>query len=292
MTTTTAIELPQPAHRIRRVGTELALLVGLYSIYGAGRAVIGVQVSKAYARGTDILHVETLLHLDVEGPLNRLVMAVPAVALAFCYAYATLHYVVTPMVLGWVAWRHRDGYRRARAAMVVMTLSGLVVYALLPTAPPRLLGDGLVDAMAHFAGSGWWGDAASAPKGLEGLSNQYAAMPSLHVGWAVWCALCLRRHAGSQLVRRLAPAYPALVALVVIATANHYLLDAVAGALFAGLGWWAATALEQFKDSRNKDDHHQEGDADPDTTDVPPDPVQSPTRSAISRRARTPPAGC
>jgi phosphoribosylamine--glycine ligase len=90
--------------------------------------------------------------------------------------------------------------------------------------------------MAIFSEWGWWGEAASAPRGMEGLSNQYAAMPSLHVGWAVWVALMLSAHSGSATVRRWAWTYPALTTVVVMATANHYLLDAVAGALCAVAG--------------------------------------------------------
>ena len=67
---------------------------------------------------------------------------------------------------------------------------------------------------------GWWGEAASAPRGMEGLSNQYAAMPSLHVGWAVWVALCVAHHASRPLVRRAVWIYPAIMSLIVMATAN------------------------------------------------------------------------
>lgn len=227
--------------RLHRLGAELALLAGLYAVYLAARAAIGVQVGPALDRGTDLLRLEGLVHLDVERGLNTLTMGVPGLGLAACYLYATLHYLVTPVVLGWVAWRHRDGYGTARTALVVMTLVGLVGYALLPTAPPRLLDAGFVDSMAHFAGSGWWGDAASAPKGFEGLSNQYAALPSLHVGWAVWCALCVQRHAARRWVRRVAWAYPATMAFVVMGTANHYLLDVAGGVVCAAVGWVVAS---------------------------------------------------
>lgn len=85
--------------------------------------------------------------------------------------------------------------------------------------------------MAVFSDWGWWGEAASAPRGMKGLSNQYAALPSLHVGWALWSAVQVRANTNSRLLRRWAWTYPALIALVVMATANHYLLDAVAGRL-------------------------------------------------------------
>src|SRR4029453_7243676 len=96
-------------------------------------------------------------------------------------------------------------------------------------APPRML-PGYVDTLASTAGSGWWGSDASAPKGLGGLTNELAAMPSLHVGWALWCAwvvfLCTRSH----WLGAAAAAYAVGTVLVVVVTANHYLVDAVAGA--------------------------------------------------------------
>jgi hypothetical protein len=97
--------------------------------------------------------------------------------------------------------------------------------------------------MAAFSDWGWWGEAASAPRGMEGLSNQYAALPSLHVGWALWCALQVRANTSSRVLRRWAWTYPALIALVVMATANHYLLDAVAGAAVVWVGHYVAGRL-------------------------------------------------
>ena len=231
-----------------RGAAELGLLAGLYGVYMLSRAAIGVQVSAAQHRGLQILHLESVLHLDVEQPLNHVVSALPALGLVFAYLYATLHYIVTPVVLGWTATRGgRSGYLLARNSLLLATVAGLVMYWLLPTAPPRLLDVGLVDTMARFSGAGWWGEAASAPRGMEAFSNQYAAMPSLHVGWAVWVALCLRRHLTSPTLRRAAWAYPALMAAVVMGTANHYLLDVLAGALCAVGGAKLATLIPSVR---------------------------------------------
>jgi hypothetical protein len=91
--------------------------------------------------------------------------------------------------------------------------------------------------MAQYAGYGWWGGEASAPRGLGGATNQFAAMPSLHVAWALWCGVALWLYGRrSPAVRGLAIAYPAGVTVVVMGTANHYLLDAVAGAVVLALG--------------------------------------------------------
>jgi hypothetical protein len=88
---------------------------------------------------------------------------------------------------------------------------------------------GFIDTMARYGHEGWWGSAGSAPKGVGSVTNQFAAMPSLHVAWAIWCAWMVARLARRAWVRRIAVAYPVVVVLVVLSTANHYLLDAVAG---------------------------------------------------------------
>jgi hypothetical protein len=90
---------------------------------------------------------------------------------------------------------------------------------------------GFVDTMTRYGNDGWWGSAASAPKGLGSFTNQFAAMPSLHVGWAIWCGWTVARLARRAWVRRLAAAYPVVVVLVVLSTANLYVLDAAAGLL-------------------------------------------------------------
>jgi hypothetical protein len=219
-----------------RWANELGLLVLLYVGYLAARAVMGVHAGAATQRGQQILDLEAVAHLAFERPLNAFVAAVPPVGLLSAYLYATLHYLVTPVVLVWIALRRKEGYRRARNGLVIATGIGLLVYWLLPTAPPRLLDAGFTDTMAAFSGVGWWGQAASAPRGMEALSNQYAALPSLHVGWAVWVALFLRRHSDRRLIRRWVWIYPALMTVVVMATANHYLVDALAGVACAFLG--------------------------------------------------------
>jgi hypothetical protein len=223
---------------------ELALLAALYGVYMLARALVGVHPAAAMDRGRWLLDLEASARIDIERPLNSAVHAVPVLAVLADYVYASLHYIVTPLVLVWLAVRHRDGYRRGRNALLIATALGLIGFWLLPTAPPRLLdASAFLDTMAVFSDWGWWGEAASAPRGMEGLSNQYAALPSLHVGWALWSALQVRANTSSPVLRRWAWTYPALITLVVMATANHYLLDAVAGAAVVMVGHHVAGRL-------------------------------------------------
>lgn len=222
----------QHTSRRRRVLLEVALLTVLYVGYSLGRAWVASEPSGAVQRGRELLHWEQLVHLDVEPVLNRATSAIVPLAVVCCLVYATLHYVLTPAALMWMFRRRPLEYARARSSLALATAAGLVVYALAPVAPPRLLPGGqFIDTMAEFASYGWWSDAGSAVRGMQGLTNQYAALPSLHMGWAVWVALVVWRATTSRRLRALAVSYPLLIAVVVVVTGNHYLIDVAAGAV-------------------------------------------------------------
>jgi membrane-associated phospholipid phosphatase len=146
---------------------------------------------------------------------------------------------------------HRDGYRAARRALVGATLVALTCYLLVPTAPPRLVG-GYHDLLAATADIGWWSTSASAPRGLGGLTNQLAAMPSMHAGWAVWSALALHAYARSRSVRTLGWLHAVATAVVVVGTGNHWSLDVVAGAALVAL-FWALVHSTETRPTRRPD---------------------------------------
>jgi hypothetical protein len=212
----------------RRGLRELLLIAVVYSMYDGSRFVVEGHQSTALQHAIGVLHLEKMLDIGWEQTINTFVSAHEVLAVPADYMYATLHYLVTPIVLIWMWRSHRAAYTRARTTLMVATVIGLVGFSLLPVAPPRML-PGFVDTMAQYAGTGWWSTDASVPRGVGSLTNQFAAMPSLHVGWALWCGWQMVRH-GRHLVTRVSGIlYPALITLVVIATGNHYLLDAVGG---------------------------------------------------------------
>ncbi|WP_405799108.1 phosphatase PAP2 family protein [Streptomyces sp. NBC_01506] len=225
------------AHR-PRWWAELLLLAVVYGAYSAGRLLARGDVSTAVDHGLAILRIEKAFFLNAEHPLNRLFTSTPALGIPADFAYASLHYVVTPAVLIWLFRRRPAHYRAARTWLMLSTLLGLIGFTLLPTCPPRLLDAsyGFVDTMAQYSSYGWWGAEASAPRGLGGMTNQYAAMPSLHVGWALWCGVLLWRHGRKPLLRAVGAVYPLLTVVVVMGTANHYFLDAVAGGAVMAAG--------------------------------------------------------
>lgn len=223
---------------------ELLVVGGVYLAYELARGLVSADVTAAITHGRTLLDIEQALHIDPERWLNAALTGSTLLSVVAAYFYAALHYLITPIVLVWMYRAHPSRYRFARTWLVASTALGMIGYALLPTAPPRLLGDaGFVDVLASVHRYGWWGGEASVPRGLGGLADQFAAMPSLHVGWAVWCGFLLARYARHRIVRVVGAVYPLATTLVVMATGNHYLLDAIAGVAVMGLGALIAAAF-------------------------------------------------
>ena len=223
----------RPSRRLRLprgAWAELLAVVLLYVAYSAARTLVPADVDSARGNGAGLLHLERLLQLDVEAAANSWLSAHATVALLASYWYAALHYTVTPALLLLLRSRApRETYRRLRNGLMAATMLAVVGYAAFPAMPPRLLG-GYTDTLAQTSGQGWWGAEASAPRGMGGLTNQFAAMPSMHVGWAVWCALAAGVLLAGSRWRRLVWLYPLGTLVVVVATANHWVVDGVAGA--------------------------------------------------------------
>ena len=236
----------------RRGLRELLLIAVVYSMYDASRFIVEGHQSSALQHAIGVLNLEKMLDIGWEQTLNAWVSAHAFLAVPADYMYATLHYLVTPIVLIWMWRSHREAYPRARTSLMVATIIGLIGFALLPVAPPRML-PGFVDTMAQYARTGWWSTDASAPRGVGSFTNQFAAMPSLHVGWALWCGWQMVRH-GKHLITRVSGiVYPALITVVVIATGNHYLLDAIAGFAVVLLAMAAVTTTANLLPRRVRD---------------------------------------
>ncbi|MDT4911406.1 MAG: hypothetical protein QOC66_534 [Pseudonocardiales bacterium] len=223
---------------------ELALIGVLYLGYELSRGFGDIDVGAAAKNGREILHLEQMWHLAPERVLNEALAHATFFAVLASYFYSLMHYLVTPAVLIWMYRKHRKAYGPARTALAFSTGFGLIGYIFLPTAPPRMLEDtGLRDTLADTQNWGWWGGEGSVPRGLGALTNQFAAMPSLHVGWAIWCGVLIAIYAERRWVKILGIAYPIATTVVVMATGNHYLLDAVAGGVTMAAGALLAAAL-------------------------------------------------
>ena len=190
-------------------------------------------------RAYDLLHVERVLNIDVELSLNKVFANARWLAVPANYYYALAHFVVTIGVLVWLYRRHPLQYRPLRTALYVANVIALAGYWGYSLAPPRFLPEhGYVDTLKVF---GTWGSYASGD--LARASNQFAAMPSMHIGWALWAGLAIFWLNRRSWLRWLGIAYPVLTLVVIMATANHFILDAAGGALALGAGFAAQRAL-------------------------------------------------
>ncbi|MEU6035213.1 phosphatase PAP2 family protein [Actinomadura sp. NPDC047616] len=222
------------------VWRELALIVLFYTAYTLTRLIL-VQdgTGPAFTHADQILAFERSLGIDVELGLNRMLLEVPWLARAANVFYATAHFAVTLGVVVWVYRRHSAHYRWLRTGIMTATGAALLGFWLYPLAPPRFLEhEGFVDPVTALHSMGLYASDASGT-----LTNQYAAMPSMHAGWALWCGFVLVRLAARRWVRALGVVYPATTVAVILATANHYVLDAVAGIALTAAALYASWLL-------------------------------------------------
>lgn len=195
----------------------------VYLAYSGIRNLAPNQAVEAQRNARSILHAERLVGLDVEKALNLFVSDRAWLALPSIYYYATLHMVTTVLVMVWLYRRRPEHYALARGVLLVMTVIALATYWLYPLAPPRLMTNGgYVDTAIKFQ---LWGYTPS--EAVASLSNQYAAMPSMHFGWALWVGVVLVLLARTRVMRVLGVLYPLLTLTVIVVTANHFVLDAV-----------------------------------------------------------------
>ncbi len=198
----------------------------------------------------DLLSLERSLHIDPERTLDRWLAGHHTLGLLVSDYYDNAHFVVTLGLLGLLWWRRADLYRPLRNSLVLVNVLAFVVFWRFPVAPPRMLA-GFVDVVASTHALGSWHTGA-----LASSANQLAAMPSLHIAWALWCTLALWQISARRWVRVAAVAYPCLTALAVLFTGNHYSLDILGGLVAiavsvllvsAGGRWrgWLARAAER-----------------------------------------------
>jgi hypothetical protein len=215
---------------------EILVAVGFYFLYDSVQALAGSDRDKAFQNGRDIVAAEKHLHIWIEPHFNRWLTNHHTFGLVAGYDYGLAHALVTATVLGFVWWRRPAVEPWLRNALVAMSLVALVVYWLYPVAPPRMTVPTLTDTLLTD-------NVLGARHVHQGLVNLYAAMPSLHVAWALWCAAAVVFSLRSRW-RQLAWLYPLWTTFVIISTANHYLLDAFAGAVLAGVPLlWIARRL-------------------------------------------------
>ncbi|MEU4211344.1 phosphatase PAP2 family protein [Streptomyces sp. NPDC026206] len=223
---------PRRVPRRPRLWFEVLLIAVSYWTYSLVRNAVPEQKAAALRNADWVWQAERTLHIAVEHTVNQAVNSVTWLVVGMNYYYATLHFVLTIGVLVWLYRWHPGRYAAARLALFATTAVALLGYYLYPLAPPRLMdGIGFVDTVVvHHT----WGSMASG--NLANVSNQYAAMPSMHIGWSTWCGLTIAMLARPVWAKVLGALYPVLTLVVIVSTANHFWLDAVGGVLCLGFG--------------------------------------------------------
>jgi membrane-associated phospholipid phosphatase len=254
---------------------EILVLGGVYVVYGLVRnrfgsahVHLGDAPLHAFNNAVHIIHLEHAIGLFHEATIQHWFLGTPFIAF-FNIFYGTAHFVVTLGVLVWLFVRRHHVFVRWRTTLMVATVLALIGFALFPLMPPRLInaapsesryGGGQLAIQKHIPdygfvdtlrdGEGLW---SFDSQGMDNISNQYAAMPSLHIAWSMWCALVLWRFSRRRLSRLLALAYPVVTLIAIVATANHFIIDALGGVIIVVGGYGLSTVVEHLR--------HRRGDA-------------------------------
>lgn len=212
---------------------ELLLIRVVYSAYAHVRLAATAGRPTAEAHGRQIHSLEKWLHIDIEQWANHTVVHIGWLKSFFDYYYSTFHFIVPLAILGVLYVRCPADYRWARSTLGFATLVALLGFWLYPLAPPRLMpGLGFIDTVHGVQ------DFAKPDYGtLTSMTNQYAAMPSLHFGWSLWCGVMIVMLAPKLWMKALGLLHPLFTVSAIVATANHWVLDAVGGALVIALGF-------------------------------------------------------
>ncbi|MET9381203.1 phosphatase PAP2 family protein [Streptomyces sp. NPDC002928] len=203
---------------------ELLLVAGLFLVYKFGRQLATGHTGEAFHNAHRVWDLERAVHLPGEGSVQAVLLhGDTLVHIANTY-YATVHFPITVGFLVWLYLRRPTHYVWARRVLAALTAAALVLHLTFPLAPPRMLAaTGLVDTAQLY------GPSVYGPPGSDHLSNQFAAMPSLHFGWALMVAIGLIAATRSRW-RWLWLLHPLVTLLVIVGTANHYWLDSIAAA--------------------------------------------------------------
>jgi hypothetical protein len=220
---------------------EILAILGFYLVYSAIRDVSGSHQQRALANARHIISLERHLAIFHEVTIQRWALHFTPLIITANYMYGSLHFVVTIGVAVWLFRSYSDDYPRYRNTLAITTALALIGFTIFPLMPPRLLLHdgglhiGFVDTLERYK-TIWSFDSGPAAK----VSNQYAAMPSVHIAWSTWCALALVPRMKTLPRKILAASYPVITLVVIVITANHYFIDAVGGLLILTIGWVVA----------------------------------------------------
>lgn len=213
---------------------EILLMGIFYLVYTAIRNSNEGDVATAFRNARAIIDVQEFLGIHFEQRVQDLALGVKPIIIAANYFYGSFHFVVTIGVMVFLFARWPDDYPLWRNVLAVTTALALIGFTFWPLMPPRLLpaSYGYVDTLARYPT--FWSFNSGA---VSRISNQYAAMPSVHCAWALWCACALVPRLRRRWTRALAILYPVCTVVAIVLTGNHFVLDAVGGFLTLLVGF-------------------------------------------------------
>jgi hypothetical protein len=223
---------------------QIALFAAAYYVYRLTRGIAddpGVATT-AFANARDVINIERTLHVFVEPSVQTFVAGERWLADIASWTYINAQTSITLGGLAWIYLRRNPSFYFVRNMFLVAFGIALIGYALFPTAPPRFLPEwGFIDTVADFTGVPQ--DSVT----VDALFNPYAAVPSMHAGFALMIGWPLARLVKPRWLKIFWATYPLIVTFVIVATANHFLTDAFLGACTAGLGALAARWLARVR---------------------------------------------
>ena len=198
------------------------------------------NAAEARQHAYDLIDLQRWLGINHEQAIQAWAHHSRLFIIAANYFYGSLHFIVTGGVMIYLYRRWTNDYPRWRNTLAISTGVALIGFALFPLMPPRMLPHhfGFIDTLAKDPA--FWSFNSGA---VNKISNQFAAMPSVHCAWALWCACALVPRLRHVWAKALAALYPVLTTIVIVVTANHYILDAVGGFLAFGIGFALARAF-------------------------------------------------
>lgn len=223
------------------VGRQAVIVVVAIAIYFGVRGLTVGAVDTAREHALDIVSLERKLGIYIERSIADPVSSSDTLATVANDIYIYGHWPVIAVTMLWLAWRHRPQFLELRDAMIISGLLGMLIFVSYPVAPPRLAGLGFVDTIT---------ERSEAYRVLQppAFVNQYAAMPSLHAGWDLLVGIAIFTAASSLALRLIGAVLPVVMATSVMVTANHYLLDVVAGVILVLVGRYVAVRLQRRRE--------------------------------------------
>jgi membrane-associated phospholipid phosphatase len=236
------VTIPAPSEDarswVRGAARESAVILFAALVYAGVRVLTEGNRHEAEANGRRLLDLERALHLDWEAALQSPVLAHRWLTTLVNWDYIWGFWPVLAGSAVLLYARHRDEYALLRNSIFLSGLIGFAFFALLPVAPPRLVDPQLTDTIRR--GAGWY----RTVQPLD-LTNQYAAMPSLHFGWSLLVGHAVWRAGRRAAAYAFAVLMPAAMAFAVVATANHYVVDVLVGGIVAALALALASRLDR-----------------------------------------------